>query len=31
MDRLQANGKSATKNIDLMGFLEEKTKEFDCH
>ncbi len=30
MDRLQVNGKSATKNIDLMRFLEETMKELDC-
>lgn len=31
MDKLQSAGKSASRNIDLMNFLEEKMKEFDCH
>lgn len=31
MDKLQSAGKSASRNIDLMNFLEEQMKEFDCH
>ena len=31
MDRLQKAGKSASRNIELMDFLENKMKEFDCH
>ena len=31
MDKLQSAGKSASRNIDLMDFLEDKMKELDCH
>jgi len=31
MDKLQSAGKSASRNIDLMNFLEEQMKELDCH
>ncbi|MBC5834346.1 hypothetical protein G6N05_07825 [Flavobacterium sp. F372] len=31
MDRLQKTGKSASRNIDLMDFLEDKMKELGCH
>lgn len=31
MDRLQASGKNASKNLDLMNFLEEKMKELNCY
>lgn len=31
MDKLQSAGKSASRNIDLMHFLEEQMKEFDCN
>ncbi|MFK7060254.1 hypothetical protein V3Q90_08990 [Flavobacterium oreochromis] len=31
MDRLQKAGKSASRNIDLMDFLEDKMKELGCH
>lgn len=31
MDRLQASGKRASRNLDLMDFLEEQMKELDCH
>ena len=31
MDKLQSAGKSASRNIDLMDFLEDKMKDLDCH
>lgn len=31
MDKLQSAGKSASRNIDLMEFLEDKMKDLDCH
>jgi hypothetical protein len=31
MDKLQATGKSASRNLDLMDFLEEQMKKLDCH
>ena len=30
MDKLQATGKSASRNLDLMDFLEEQMKKLDC-
>lgn len=31
MDRLQASGKSGSRNLKLMEFLEDKMKELDCN
>lgn len=31
MDKLQSAGKSASRNIDLMDFLEDKMKDLDSH
>jgi len=31
MDKLQANGKSGTRNLELMSFLENTMKELNCH
>ena len=30
MDRLQSAGKSGSRNLELMAFLEDKIKELDC-
>lgn len=31
MDRLQKAGKSASRNVDLMNFLDQEMKELDCY
>jgi hypothetical protein len=31
MDKLQASGKGASRNLDLMDFLEEQMKDLECH
>lgn len=31
MDRLQTSGKSGSKNLELMNFLEKQLKKFNCY